>query len=281
MKNWNELIPDKYALVGTHRFTKGRSRPIDRLVIHHNAGIKLTTEACRDLWNNSREASAHYQVEANGVIGQIVNDWDTAWHAANADINARSIGIEHANISGPDRWQISDATVENGAHLVAALCKAYKLGRPTWGKNVFPHSRYTSTGCPWQLDVGGEDHNTYMRRAGYWYDQMMKPRAPKPAKSEKIVAVQPAKVSKNSIGIPIKKVNTEKDNTVDKKTVDAILTQLSGPEKKNGNVTWSGWDVKSVAAVGKKKLATNGRCTPVEALFIIGEDILTSYIDKK
>lgn len=172
MKSWKDVEPDKYTLVGGHRFTAGRSRPIDRIVIHHNAGVNLSSEQVRDLWNNSREASAHYQVEADGTIGQLVNDFDTAWHAANSDINARSIGIEHANISGPDRWQISDATVENGAHLVAALCHAYGLGRPKWGVNVFPHSQFTSTGCPWQLDVGGEDHDTYMARAAYWYDQM-------------------------------------------------------------------------------------------------------------
>lgn len=175
MKNWENLEPDKYTLVGPHRFTKGRARPVDRIIIHHNAGVRLSSEQVRDLWDNSREASAHYQVEADGTIGQLVNDWDTAWHAANADINARSIGIEHANIGGPPRWQISDATIDAGAHLVAALCRAHKLGRPVWGQNVFPHSRYTSTSCPHQLDVGGEDHATYMARAQYWYDEMGKP----------------------------------------------------------------------------------------------------------
>ena len=170
MKDWNTLEPDVYTLVGPHRFTRGRSRPIDRLVIHHNAGVRNSSEYIRDLWNNEREASAHYQVEANGRIGQLVHDRDTAWHAANADINARSIGIEHANISGPPRWQISDATIEEGAHLVAALCRYYKLGRPEWGRNIFPHSAYAQTSCPYQLAPGGEDHEHYMARAKYWYD---------------------------------------------------------------------------------------------------------------
>lgn len=170
MRNWEELEPDKYALVGPHRFTRGRTRPIDRIVIHHNAANNWSAERVRDLWNNDREASAHYQVESNGTIAQLVHDYDTAWHAANADINARSIGIEHANISGPPRWQISDATIEEGAHLVAALCRAYNLGRPAWGRNVFGHSQFAQTSCPHQLAPGGEDHDTYMRRAQYWYD---------------------------------------------------------------------------------------------------------------
>lgn len=170
MKNWDTLDPAKYTLVGAHRFTRGRARPIDRIIIHHNAANNWSAEQVRDLWNTEREASAHYQVESDGTIAQLVNDSDTAWHAANADINARSIGIEHANISGPPRWQISDKTVEAGAHLVAAICRAYKLGRPTWGRNVFPHSQFASTSCPVQLAPAGEDHTTYMQRAGYWYD---------------------------------------------------------------------------------------------------------------
>ena len=172
MKSWENLEPDKYVRVGSHRYTAGRSRPIDRIIIHHNAANNWSTEQVRDLWNNSREASAHYQVESNGVIGQIVDDKNTAWHAANADINARSIGIEHANISGPPRWQISDKTIEEGAHLTAALCVGYKLGRPQWGKNVFGHSH--------QLNPGGEDHARYMQRAQYWFDQMTKNPAPAP-----------------------------------------------------------------------------------------------------
>lgn len=184
MKNWETVEPDKVAIVGSHRYTKGRSRKIDRLVIHHNAGVRNTTEYLKKLWDEEREASAHYQVEADGVIGQLVWDKDTAWHAANSDINARSIGIEHANISGPSRWQISDKTVEAGAHLVAALCKFYKLGRPKWGVNVFPHSQFAATSCPYQLAPGGEDHNQYMTRAGYWYDQMMKPSTEKPKDNE-------------------------------------------------------------------------------------------------
>lgn len=172
MKNWATLEPDKYTLVGGHRFTKGRSRPIDRIIIHHNAANNWSSEQVRDLWNNSREASAHYQVESNGAIGQLVNDFDTAWHSANADINSRSIGIEHANISGPPHWRIGDATIEEGAHLTAALCRGYKLGRPRWGVNVFGHSQFAATSCPHQLNPGGEDHAHYMARAQFWYDQM-------------------------------------------------------------------------------------------------------------
>lgn len=199
MKNWETVEPDKVAIVGSHRYTKGRSRKIDCLVIHHNAGVRNSTEYLKKLWDEEREASAHYQVEDDGTIGQLVWDGDTAWHAGNLEvdptINARSIGIEHANISGPSRWQISDKTIEEGAHLVAALCKFYKLGRPKWGVNVFPHSRFSATSCPYQLAPGGEDHNHYMTRAAYWYDQMTNPSTEKP-KETKNMSLTPDQAKK-------------------------------------------------------------------------------------
>lgn len=182
MKDWDTLEPDVYAILPgpgsgpeKQRWNAGRARDIDRVLIHHNAGVRLTTEQLRDeIWApGAREASAHYQVEDNGRIGQLVNDWDTAWHAANLDINARSIGIEHANTGGPaDDWPISEATRDQGAKLVAALCKAYKLGRPAWGVNVFGHSQFASTSCPYHLAPGGKYHDDYMARAARYYDDM-------------------------------------------------------------------------------------------------------------
>ena len=67
MKNWDTLEADENLLMNTH-YTPGRSgRNIDKIVIHHNAG-NLSIAGCYNLWQ-TREASAHYQVDANGRIG--------------------------------------------------------------------------------------------------------------------------------------------------------------------------------------------------------------------
>ena len=92
MKNWDTLEADENLLMNTH-YTPGRSgRNIDKIVIHHNAG-NLSIAGCYNLWQ-TREASAHYQVDANGRIGQLVWDADTAWHADDWDANITSIGVE-------------------------------------------------------------------------------------------------------------------------------------------------------------------------------------------
>lgn len=179
MKNWNELEADENLILSKH-FTPGRAGTIDKVVVHHNAG-NLTIRGCYNVWQE-REASAHYQVQSDGRIGQLVWDSDTAWHAANAAANATSIGIEHADCQ-TNPWMVSDACLENGAHLVAAICKKYKLGRPAWLKNVFPHSYFSSTECP--ASLSGSQNAAYMKRAQEWYDAMMKgssaPAASKPA----------------------------------------------------------------------------------------------------
>lgn len=165
MKSWTELKPDEYMILATH-FTSGREgKNINKVVVHYNAG-DLSIAGCYSVWQD-RPASAHYQVDSNGRIGQLVNDWDTAWHAGNWDANTTSIGIEHANKAG---GYITDAALDNGAHLTAAICKYYALGRPQWLVNVFPHQYFQATSCPGQ--IYGAQKDAFMSRAQAWYDAM-------------------------------------------------------------------------------------------------------------
>lgn len=178
--DWFGLNADKNMWLSKH-FTAGRSgRKIQFVVIHYNGG-NLTTEGCYSVWQ-TREASAHYQVESNGTVGQLVHDRDTAWHAGNWDANCKSIGIEHANIGSA----ITDECLNAGAHLTAAVCRAYGLGRPAWMGNVFPHQHFSATDCPGPLRDGTDYNRRYMDLAGRWYDAMQAGRdtleQPKPAK---------------------------------------------------------------------------------------------------
>lgn len=170
--NFETLDADVVKLVPVH-YTSGRGgKQIKFVGIHYNAD-DLTVEGCYNVWLN-REASAHYQVESNGRTGQLVWDGDTAWALGNFDANQRSINIEHAN--NPD-GTISEACLDTGAHLVAAICKHYGLGRPEWMINVFPHKHFSATSCPGQ--IYGSQKDAYIQRAQMWYDKMTAP-APEP-----------------------------------------------------------------------------------------------------
>lgn len=161
------LHADRNRILTKH-FTPGRDgRSISSVVLHYNDG-DLSIDGCYDTWL-TREASAHYQVQSDGLVGQLVWDGNTAWHAGNWDANCRSIGIEHANRGD----SLTDECIESGAHLVAAICAYYKLGRPQWEVNVFPHNHFSSTDCPGPLREGTSYHDRYMARAAEWYDAMV------------------------------------------------------------------------------------------------------------
>lgn len=167
MRNWDTLDADKNLILDKH-YTPGRDGArINKIILHHNAG-NLTGEQVYNVWQN-RQASAHYQVDRNGTISQHVWDSDTAWHAGSWGANTSSIGIEHANSIGID-GPLTTETLENGAHLTAAICKYYGLGRPTWGVNVFGHRQFSPTACPGH--IMGDQNSTYMARAQAWYDTM-------------------------------------------------------------------------------------------------------------
>lgn len=169
------LHADRNRILTKH-YTAGRSgKSIQMVVVHYNMG-DLSIDGCYDTWQ-TRAASAHYQVQSDGLIGQLVWDANTAWHAGNWDANCKSIGVEHANRGD----SITDECLESGAHLVAALCLYYKLGRPKWGVNVFPHNHFSSTDCPGPLREGTSYHDRYMRRAGEWYDAMASGSEPAPS----------------------------------------------------------------------------------------------------
>lgn len=191
MKNWDTLEADKNLILDKH-FTGGRNGcKIDKVILHHNGG-NLSGEGCYQVWQ-TREASAHYQVDANGGVTQLVWDSDTAWHAGNYQANCTSIGIEHADIS-TNPWKISDATLDNGAHLTAAVCKHYGLGRPQYGKNVFFHKDFSATECP--ASIAGSQRDAYMRRAQEWYDKMT---GTKPTASTSTKPSTPAKKSVETV----------------------------------------------------------------------------------
>ncbi len=168
MKNWTTLAAD-VDLIMSRNYTPGRNgAKIEFVVVHHNAGA-LSAQAIYELWMTQRSASAHYQVDIKGTVSQHVNDWDTAWHAGDQWANERSIGIEHANGSG-ESGPLTAATLDNGAHLVAAICIQYGLGRPQWMSNVFPHKNFYSTACPGP--IADAQRAEYMTRAQSYYDRM-------------------------------------------------------------------------------------------------------------
>lgn len=154
----------------TSAFDSGRGgHSVQYIVVHHEAAVGLTAASLSSMWSRMQSQSAHYSVDGDGVIAQHVYESDTAWACGNWTANQSSISIEHANNS-TSPWTVSEATLESGAHLVAALLIKYGLGYPRWGGNVRPHSQIVATACPGEL--AGSQNAHYMDRVCYWYEVM-------------------------------------------------------------------------------------------------------------
>lgn len=126
-------------------YTKGRTKTIDRIVVHYTAGDGDTAEGNgRYFAGANRKASAHYFVDENSVV-QSVSDSDTAWHAGNWAMNCRSIGVEMCSKKDKNGiYYIPAKTVNNAQYLIKCLMKAY--GVPLSG--IIRHYDVTGKKCP-------------------------------------------------------------------------------------------------------------------------------------
>lgn len=123
----------------THRAYKKKS-----VTLHHNAG-RLSHQGVLNVWK-TRPASAHFDVDAAGVVAQYVKVNEYAWAAGNLKGNQESIHIEMANSKLSPSWEVADATWKNAARLAGWLFWKVIGARPS-KSNLFYHSHWSATAC--------------------------------------------------------------------------------------------------------------------------------------
>ena len=115
---------------------------IDMLVLHYT-GMKSGANALDRMCDATAEVSAHYMVEEDGRIFQLVNEEMRAWHAGlsywrgHTNINQRSIGIEIVNPGHEFGYR---GFPEMQMQSVIALCKDIVQRRHIPARNVVAHS---------------------------------------------------------------------------------------------------------------------------------------------
>ena len=120
-------------------YREGRNgTTVDRVVVHVMDGTLRGTDA----WfaNPASAVSAHYGVGANGEVHRYVPEADTAWHAGDAAMNRRSIGIEHEGrqpATGP-AWAPTNAQWMASVALCASACQRHGID-PT-DESILRHS---------------------------------------------------------------------------------------------------------------------------------------------
>lgn len=188
--NWEKLEFDD-MLLPSNLYNKGRAgRKIEYFTIHHMIILDNETKdksplvACRNVWVNGRQASAHYGVSGD-FVAQYVFDDDTAFANANLESNRRTIAVEHANktldMPGTENdYLVDEKTFFSGARLIAHGHHRFNL-KPQRNVTVRRHGEFTPTACP-----GPYMNRNYNRYFDLMHDiyntiKVGKPVAPVPA----------------------------------------------------------------------------------------------------
>jgi hypothetical protein len=127
-------------------FHSSRNGARIEMIVLHCTEASLDSTITEFTENTARQVSAHYVIDRNGDIYQMVRDGDRANHARGA--NSNSIGIEHV---ATESQALADAQSEATAALIRWLLAQYDIPRT----NIYGHDfapGYTGdTSCPDKL----------------------------------------------------------------------------------------------------------------------------------
>jgi N-acetylmuramoyl-L-alanine amidase len=119
-----------------------RESRVDHLVLHYT-GMKTAQAAIDLLCSPAAEVSAHYVVDEDGAITQLVHEHHRAWHAGisswrgKSGLNDASIGIEIVN---PGHEWGYRAFPEPQIQAVIGLCHGILSRHPIPAHNIVAHS---------------------------------------------------------------------------------------------------------------------------------------------
>jgi N-acetylmuramoyl-L-alanine amidase CwlA len=133
------------VIEGCSNFSSRGNQGIDAIVLHYTTSRNVDGSIS---WfkNPASQVSAHYIVDRDGKIYQLVNDTNKAWHCYG--FNTTSIGIEHVAQQG-DR--LTTAQEKASIQLIQWLCSEYKISKDRiFGHNWNP-SKPGGTSCPGSL----------------------------------------------------------------------------------------------------------------------------------
>jgi LysM repeat protein len=149
--------PPIKAFIQSPHHSSRAGADIDTIFVHYTtAGTFESTK--NHFLNPASEVSAHYIIDKNGDIYQMVQDADKAWHASSA--NQTSIGIEHVAKVG-DR--LTAAQEKSSVNLIKWLMTEYKIPK----ENIKAHKQVISTSCPGNI-FGDDSEDTNVPKFKAW-----------------------------------------------------------------------------------------------------------------
>ena len=133
----------------SNNYSTGRSgRKIEKVTIHHMAGV-LTAKQCGSIFQDgNRQASSNYGIGRDGEIALFVDEANTSYADANWDSNCKSVTIECSNNKTGGDWTVSDKVLNSLIKLIADIFKRNGIKKAIKGETITWHSMYSATACP-------------------------------------------------------------------------------------------------------------------------------------
>lgn len=132
--------------------TSPRQLAIDKITIHHTAGVLGLYTLGKIFANPLRRASSNYGIDKNGKVGLFVDEKDRAWTSSNSVNDHRAVTIEVSNSAIGGEWPVSDASYNALIKLCVDICKRNGIKKLNYTGdakgNLTEHRYFASTLCP-------------------------------------------------------------------------------------------------------------------------------------
>lgn len=129
-----------------------RNHKIDRITIHHTAGV-VSVETLGNIFApESRQASSNYGIGSDGRIAMFVEEKNRSWCSSSSANDNRAVTIEVSNSSTGGNWPISDYVLSRLIELCVDICKRNDIKRLNYtgdtNGNLTMHRWFANTSCP-------------------------------------------------------------------------------------------------------------------------------------
>ncbi len=131
---------------------KPRNHKIDKITIHHMAGV-MTVEQCGAVFApTSRQASSNYGIDSDGRVGLYVDEANRSWCSLNAENDNRAVTIEVSNDKVGGNWHVSDKALAKLIELCVDICKRNGIKKLNFtddkNGNLTMHRYFAATAYP-------------------------------------------------------------------------------------------------------------------------------------
>ena len=129
-----------------------RNHKIDKITIHHTAGV-VSVETLGNIFaKESRQASSNYGIGSDGRVGLYVDEANRSWCSSSADNDNRAITIEVSNSASGGDWPVSDKVLAKLIDLCVDICQRNGIAKLNYTGdktgNLTMHKWFAATACP-------------------------------------------------------------------------------------------------------------------------------------